>query len=79
MTDHPDDPMTDSVGEVGRDARDDQPGLAVDQLQRLWAPWRFGYISGGDRIEGCPFCVLPDRGPERDRESLILHRGRTPT
>lgn len=51
-----------------------------DGLQRLWAPWRFGYVSGqseqGDakpRIEGCPFCVLPGRGD--DRESLILHRG----
>lgn len=71
------DEFTESVGEVGRDARDDQPGVAADTLQRLWAPWRFGYISGGDQIEGCPFCVLPGRGPERDRESLIPHRGRT--
>ena len=76
MTDHADE-FTESVGEVGRDARHDQPGVAADPLQRLWAPWRFGYIAGGDRIEGCPFCVLPDRDPDRDRESLILHRGRT--
>lgn len=66
---------TEHVGEVGHDGRHDQPGVAIDQLQRLWAPWRFGYISGSDAVEGCPFCVLPDRGPERDRESLILHRG----
>jgi ATP adenylyltransferase len=63
------------VGEVGHDARHDQPGVCLDELQRLWAPWRFGYISGERRVEGCPFCVLPARGPERDRESLILHRG----
>jgi ATP adenylyltransferase len=58
-----------------RDARDDQPGVDVDRLQRLWAPWRFGYLAGSDPIEGCPFCVLPAREPTRDRESLILHRG----
>lgn len=69
------DEFTDQVGEVGRDGRHDQPGVAVEDLQRLWAPWRFGYISGGDTVEGCPFCVLPDRGPDRDEESLILHRG----
>jgi len=71
-----DESLAETVGEVARDARHDQPGVAPDQLQRLWAPWRFGYIAGDDdAIEGCPFCVLPDRGPERDRESLILHRG----
>jgi ATP adenylyltransferase len=66
--------FTDRVGEVGRDGRHDQPGVAAEDLQRLWAPWRFGYISAGDRIEGCPFCVLPERSPEDDRASLILHR-----
>lgn len=61
----------------------DQPGVAVDDLQRLWAPWRFGYVGGDDDErdgahdvgDGCPFCTLPARGPDRDRESLILHRG----
>ncbi|MBW3659557.1 MAG: HIT domain-containing protein, partial [Actinobacteria bacterium] len=67
--------LTEHVGEVGRDGRADQPGVAVEDLQRLWAPWRFGYIAGGEPVEGCPFCVLPARDPERDRESLILHRG----
>lgn len=66
---------TQHVGESARRPVHDQPGVAIDDLQRLWAPWRFGYIGGGDAIEGCPFCVLPSRGPERDRESLILHRG----
>jgi ATP adenylyltransferase len=65
----------DHVGEVGRDARQDQPGVAADQLQRLWAPWRYGYLVGDDQIDGCPFCVIPARGPAEDRRSLILHRG----
>ena len=64
------------VGDVGRDARHDQPGVGVEDLQRMWAPWRFGYIAGEQRVEGCPFCVLPARDRDRDRESLILHRGR---
>lgn len=64
----------DHVGEEARRPAADQPGVAPDDLQRLWAPWRFGYIAGGEPVEGCPFCVLADRGPNRDRESLILHR-----
>jgi ATP adenylyltransferase len=49
----------------------------LDELQRLWTPWRLSYIKREDseRIEGCPFCVLPARGPEHDADSLILHRG----
>jgi ATP adenylyltransferase len=38
----------------------------------LWAPWRMAYI-GGPRSEGCLLCDLPREN--RDRESLILHRG----
>jgi ATP adenylyltransferase len=68
--------VSDHVGSEGnRNARDDQQGVATDALQRLWAPWRFGYVAGSDPIEGCPFCVLPARDPSRDAESLILHRG----
>lgn len=53
-----------------------QPGVAVDDLQRLWAPWRFGYIAGDDGdVDGCPFCVLPARDLADDRDTLILHRG----
>ena len=47
----------------------------LDELQRLWTPWRMGYIRGDGELEGCPFCVLPARGPAHDRDTLILHRG----
>jgi ATP adenylyltransferase len=75
--DQPHAEMTDlpHLGEVARDTRSDQPGVGIEGLQRLWAPWRFGYIAGADPVEGCPFCVLPARGREHDRASLILHRG----
>ncbi len=52
-------------------AADQRPPL--DDIQRLWAPWRYGYIAGGEPIAGCPFCEIPARGD--DRENLILHRG----
>lgn len=61
-------------GQVVRTPSADQlPPL--DGIQRLWAPWRYGYIAGGDEIEGCPFCVLPARGRGHDRENLVLFRG----
>jgi ATP adenylyltransferase len=63
------------VGESSRDGRSDQVGVPGDALQRLWAPWRFGYLAGDDPVVGCPFCVIPGRDPAEDRRSLILHRG----
>lgn len=57
-------------------SRADQAGVRVDALQRLWAPWRYGYVADHDPIEGCPFCVLPARPTADDRSTLILHRGR---
>jgi len=76
----PDQPPADEhdrehIGESSRDIRSDQVGVPGDALQRLWAPWRFGYIGGADPVVGCPFCVIPARDPAEDRRSLILHRG----
>lgn len=52
------------------------PSQRLDSLQRLWTPWRMSYIRGPDSKESaCPFCSLPERGSEHDRESLILYRG----
>ncbi len=76
MTDVDPDGRVDQASPADRDGRVDQDGVALDHLQRLWAPWRSGYIGSAEpAIEGCPFCVLPARDPCRDRESLILHRG----
>lgn len=47
-----------------------------DTLQRLWAPWRYAYVTQDDDvIDGCPFCVLPSRPAEQDRAGLIVYRG----
>ena len=43
-------------------------------MQQLWAPWRMAYIeAGGQKDEGCIFCVKP--AEQRDEENLILYRG----
>ncbi len=60
---------------LASDPRGDQAGMAIGDMQRLWAPWRSGYVTGDDPVKGCPFCVLPARGSERDRASLIVTRG----
>ena len=44
-------------------------------MDRIWAPWRMQYIELGDTPEGCIFCVFPAQ--DRDRENLILYRGKT--
>ena len=41
-------------------------------MERLWAPWRLAFIEGGEKPEGCIFCVFP--ADARDREHLVLGR-----
>jgi ATP adenylyltransferase len=41
-------------------------------VDRLWAPWRIGYVLG-ERSEGCVFCDKPSAGD--DAAELILNRG----
>jgi ATP adenylyltransferase len=41
--------------------------------QPMWAPWRLEYILA-KKGPGCIFCEKP--GEERDRENLILYRGK---
>ena len=47
------------------------PAPAAD-LQRLWTPWRMGYVTGGVREDGCLFCNC---FAADDRDALIVHRG----
>ena len=42
-------------------------------MERLWTPWRMGYI-GGAKGDGCVFCDA--LAANDDRAALILHRGR---
>jgi ATP adenylyltransferase len=41
-------------------------------MDELFAPWRIEWVKREDESDGCPFCVLPARGT--DRESRIVAR-----
>lgn len=42
-------------------------------MKELFAPWRIDWIERDDaEIDGCPFCVLPER--DDDRDSRIVAR-----
>lgn len=41
-------------------------------MDRLWAPWRIGYVVG-EKPSGCIFCRKPAAGD--DEKELILNRG----
>ncbi len=45
-------------------------------MDYLWSPWRFRYVSQAGKGEGCPFCRVLAMESARDRENLILFRGR---
>jgi ATP adenylyltransferase len=63
-------------GDPTQPAGDRGPRERLDELQRLWSPWRMAYIRAPDEDkDDCPFCLLPARGPAHDRDTLIVHRG----
>lgn len=41
-------------------------------MEQLFAPWRIEYVErdGNEAIDGCPFCVLPER--ENASEALVV-------
>ncbi|MFN8655349.1 MAG: HIT domain-containing protein [Candidatus Obscuribacterales bacterium] len=43
-------------------------------MDYVWNPWRWAYISGKERKQGCVFCDLPKEN--KDDEHFILHRAR---
>ena len=42
-------------------------------MNRLWAPWRTGYVAGPRPPGGCVLCEAPSAGDDRAR--LVLLRG----
>jgi len=51
-------------------------GLA-EIMDYLWSPWRYRYVSQAGKGKGCPFCQQGGMDPARDREHLVLYRGRS--
>ncbi len=46
-------------------------------MDYLWTPWRFRYVSEAAKSGRCVFCEKAAGERSRDREELILHRGRS--
>jgi ATP adenylyltransferase len=45
-------------------------------MEQLWAPWRMEFIRRPKKDEGCFFCEALRADPSRDRENLLLERGK---
>lgn len=43
-------------------------------MDHLWSPWRYQYITSGEREEGCLLCRI-DR-ERKDAENYVVHRAR---
>lgn len=43
-------------------------------MDRLYAPWRTGYITNNKKIEGCVFCHIVNSKIDQDEELGVLHR-----
>lgn len=43
-------------------------------MDYLWTPWRYAYVTAGEKISGCIFCELPKLGD--DGKARIVYRGK---
>ena len=43
-------------------------------MDRLWSPWRYGYVSKARASDPCIFCEKASQN--QDRENLVVYRGR---
>ena len=42
-------------------------------MDYLWTPWRYAYVTAGEKNAGCIFCDLPKLGD--DVKARIVYRG----
>ena len=42
-------------------------------MDYIWTPWRYAYITGGKKTEGCIFCDASKNSD--DEKNRIVHRG----
>lgn len=45
-------------------------------VKKLWAPWRLAYLKRQGKEDGCVFCKNPAQDSSKDKENLILYRGK---
>ena len=44
-------------------------------MDRLWAPWRIGYVSSSNKSENCFLCEAAQT-PDKDAETFVVARGK---
>lgn len=44
----------------------------MNDLERLWTPYRMAYVRSDTTADGCPFCQIPDGD---DATNLVVARG----
>jgi len=44
-------------------------------MDRLWAPWRIGYVSSANKSENCFLCDAA-QSPDNDAENFVVRRGK---
>jgi ATP adenylyltransferase len=49
--------------------------LHTENMDYLWSPWRYRYVSQAVKSGECPFCLVQAIDPAQDRERLVLFRG----
>ncbi|MBR5624740.1 HIT domain-containing protein [bacterium] len=49
---------------------------SLRKVGNVWAPWRTAYIASHPRDGKCVFCAKAEASPEKDRENLLLERGK---
>lgn len=46
--------------------------------ERLWAPWRYDYVSApGQQEKTCVFCAIGSEDVSTDAENFVIHRGKS--
>jgi ATP adenylyltransferase len=48
--------------------------LPCRAMDYLWTPWRYAYVTGADKPDGCIFCNLPK--DKDDKRTRIVYRGK---
>src|SRR5277367_5000632 len=52
-----------------------RPNPPRSSLDYLWSPWRYKYLTGAERSEGCVFCAMA-ASPDHDEQFLVVFRGK---
>src|SRR5438067_2149077 len=54
-----------------------ESSIRISAMDYLWTPWRYAYITGGEKTEGCIFCdCARGSSDSNDEKCRIVYRGK---